>query len=102
VKNCFFKEREKAFLEYEAKYLGTKEDIEGKIRQDTLNQIEQMQRGVGQHKQQVTLTHFPSSSAAQLQSFQVIVRLLQLVCDIQPELHHNLQLQHRLKAAGKV
>uniref|UniRef100_A0A914VGQ1 V-type proton ATPase subunit G n=1 Tax=Plectus sambesii TaxID=2011161 RepID=A0A914VGQ1_9BILA len=74
-------DREKGFLEYEAKYLGTKEDIEGKIRQDTLNSIEQMQRSVAQQKQQV------------------IVRLLQLVCDIKPELHHNLQLQQKLKAA---
>jgi hypothetical protein len=39
-----------------------------------------MQRSVGQNKQQV------------------IVRLLQQVCDIHPELHHNLLLQKKLNA----
>uniref|UniRef100_A0A1I7ZCQ3 V-type proton ATPase subunit G n=1 Tax=Steinernema glaseri TaxID=37863 RepID=A0A1I7ZCQ3_9BILA len=72
-------EREHQFKEYEQKYLGTKGDIEAKIREDTNEQLEAMQRSVAQNKQAV------------------IVRLLQLVCDIRPELHHNLQLQKKLQ-----
>ncbi|ETN84580.1 V-type ATPase, G subunit [Necator americanus] len=71
-------ERERKFKQYEQTYLGTKEDIESKIRRDTENEIEAMKKNVAAHKQQV------------------IVRLLQLVCDIRPELHHNLILQKKL------
>ncbi|CAJ0594265.1 unnamed protein product [Cylicocyclus nassatus] len=71
-------EREQKFKQYEQTYLGTKEDIESKIRRDTENEIEAMKKNVLAHKQQV------------------IVRLLQLVCDIKPELHHNLILQKKL------
>ena len=71
-------ERERAFKEYEAKHLGTKEDIEKQIRNETNAQLEEMKRSVQANKQQV------------------IVRLLQLVCDIKPELHHNLILQKKL------
>ncbi|KAK6034229.1 V-type ATPase, G subunit [Cooperia oncophora] len=71
-------ERELEFKKYEQTYLGTKEDTESKIRRDTENEIEAMKRNVAANKQQV------------------IVRLLQLVCDIKPELHHNLILQKKL------
>ncbi|PIO76818.1 V-type ATPase, G subunit [Teladorsagia circumcincta] len=71
-------EREREFKQYEQTYLGTKEDTESKIRRDTENEIEAMKRNVAANKQQV------------------IVRLLQLVCDIRPELHHNLILQKKL------
>jgi|UniRef100_A0AC35G332 V-type H+-transporting ATPase subunit G len=71
-------ERERQFKEYEQQYLGTKEDIEASIRKETENSLNEMQRNVASNKQQV------------------IIRLLQLVCDIRPELHHNLQLQKKL------
>jgi V-type H+-transporting ATPase subunit G len=73
-------ERERQFKEYEQQYLGTKEDIEASIRRETENSLNEMQRNVAANKQQV------------------IIRLLQLVCDIKPELHHNLQLQKKLNA----
>ncbi|KAE9548274.1 hypothetical protein FO519_008509, partial [Halicephalobus sp. NKZ332] len=72
-------ERERGFKEYEQQYLGTKEDIESQIRRETDNTLAEMQRSVGANKQQV------------------IIRLLQLVCDIRPELHHNLILQKDLE-----
>ncbi|KAI6219101.1 V-type proton ATPase subunit G [Aphelenchoides besseyi] len=71
-------DRERQFKEYEQQYLGTKEDIESGIIRETEAELQSMQRNVAQNKQQV------------------IVRLLQLVCDIRPELHHNLQLQKKL------
>ncbi|KAI6198781.1 V-type proton ATPase subunit G [Aphelenchoides besseyi] len=74
-----FEDRERQFKEYEQQYLGTKEDIESGIIRETEAELQSMQRNVAQNKQQV------------------IVRLLQLVCDIRPELHHNLQLQKKLE-----
>ncbi|CAD6184672.1 unnamed protein product [Caenorhabditis auriculariae] len=71
-------QREQEFKSFEQQYLGTKEDIEAKIRKDTEDQISAMKQSVSANKQQV------------------IVRLLQLVCDIKPELHHNLILQKKL------
>jgi len=72
-------EREHQFKEYEQQYLGTKEDIEAGIVRETEAELESMKKNVSANKQQV------------------IVRLLQLVCDIRPELHHNLQLQKKLE-----
>uniref|UniRef100_A0A8R1I7R1 V-type proton ATPase subunit G n=2 Tax=Caenorhabditis japonica TaxID=281687 RepID=A0A8R1I7R1_CAEJA len=71
-------QREQEFKAFEQQYLGTKEDIESKIRRDTEDQISGMKNSVASNKQAV------------------IVRLLQLVCDIKPELHHNLSLQKKL------
>ncbi|MFH4979425.1 hypothetical protein AB6A40_006134 [Gnathostoma spinigerum] len=71
-------ERERQFKAYEQKYLGTKGDIEAAIQKDTDETIKKMNETVAKNKQQV------------------IIRLLQLVCDIRPELHHNLQLQKKL------
>ncbi|GMT29279.1 hypothetical protein PFISCL1PPCAC_20576, partial [Pristionchus fissidentatus] len=71
-------ERETVFKAYEDKHLGTKADIDNQIRKETEAQLEEMKRNVAGNKQQV------------------IVRLLQLVCDIKPELHHNLILQKKL------
>ena len=75
-------ERERQFKEYEQQYLGTKEDIETSIRRETESTLQQMEHSVKANSQQV------------------IVRLLQLVCDIRPELHHNLQLQKKIQAQG--
>ncbi|KAI1718043.1 vacuolar (H+)-ATPase G subunit domain-containing protein [Ditylenchus destructor] len=77
-------EREKHFKDYEQQYLGTKEDIELGIRKETEGTLKKMEESVAHHKQEV------------------IVRLLQLVCDIRPELHHNLQLQTKLQKEGKL
>uniref|UniRef100_A0A915DXT4 V-type proton ATPase subunit G n=1 Tax=Ditylenchus dipsaci TaxID=166011 RepID=A0A915DXT4_9BILA len=77
-------EREKHFKDYEQQYLGTKEDIEQGIKKETETSLMHMQQNVAAHKQEV------------------IVRLLQLVCDIRPELHHNLTLQTRLQKEGKL
>ncbi|CAI4229967.1 unnamed protein product [Auanema sp. JU1783] len=71
-------ERDQQFKEYERTYLGTKEDIEAKIRKENEDDMNNMKTTVAANKQQV------------------IVRLLQLVCDIDPELHHNLKLQMKL------
>uniref|UniRef100_A0A7E4V7A3 V-type proton ATPase subunit G n=1 Tax=Panagrellus redivivus TaxID=6233 RepID=A0A7E4V7A3_PANRE len=76
-------ERERQFKEYEQQYLGTKEDIETSIRRETENTLTEMERTVSANKQQV------------------IVRLLQLVCDIHPELHHNLQLKKQIDEGEK-
>ena len=71
-------EREKRFREFEENYLGTRDDIAAQIKRETEEALADMGKGVAANKQQV------------------IVRLLQLVCDIRPELHHNLQLQIKL------
>lgn len=75
-------EREKRFREFEENYLGTRDDIAAQIKRETEETLEGMNRSVTTNKQQV------------------IVRLLQLVCDIRPELHHNLKLQLALLAKG--
>ncbi|PIC55223.1 hypothetical protein B9Z55_000585 [Caenorhabditis nigoni] len=62
---------------FKQQYLGNKEDIESKIRRDTEDQTNGIKQPVVSNKQAV------------------IVRLLQLVCDIKPELHHNLTLQKK-------
>lgn len=71
-------QREQEFKAFEEQYLGTKKDIESKIRQDTEDQISEMEERVSSNKQDV------------------IVHLLHLVCDIEPVLHHNLTLQKEL------
>ncbi|PIC55224.1 hypothetical protein B9Z55_000585 [Caenorhabditis nigoni] len=65
------------FEGFKQQYLGNKEDIESKIRRDTEDQTNGIKQPVVSNKQAV------------------IVRLLQLVCDIKPELHHNLTLQKK-------
>lgn len=46
-------ERERQFKEFEQKHLGSKEDIELKIKQDTENTIREMEKRVNENKQQV-------------------------------------------------
>uniref|UniRef100_A0A0N4ZXB2 V-type proton ATPase subunit G n=1 Tax=Parastrongyloides trichosuri TaxID=131310 RepID=A0A0N4ZXB2_PARTI len=69
------KEQEAKFKEFEREYLGSKESVEEQIKTNTQTTLRNLESSVAQHKQQV------------------IVRLLQLVCDIHPELHRNLLLQ---------
>ncbi|XP_071448010.1 V-type proton ATPase subunit G [Hetaerina americana] len=64
-------ERERQFREFEAKHMGSREDVAARIEADTKVKIEEMNKAVVMHKEVV------------------IQRLLQLVYDIKPELHKN-------------
>lgn len=66
-------EREKQFREFEAKHMGSKEDVAARIDADTRVKIEEMNNQVAAHKNQVML------------------KILDLVYDIKPELHKNYQ-----------
>lgn len=66
-------EREKQFREFEAKHMGSKEDVAARIDADTRVKIEEMNNQVSAHKNQVML------------------KILDLVYDIKPELHKNYQ-----------
>ncbi|XP_069946415.1 V-type proton ATPase subunit G [Cherax quadricarinatus] len=67
----FKQERERQFKEYEAKHLGSQDDIALKIKNDTHEKISAMNKQVAANKDKV------------------IERILQLVRDIRPELHIN-------------
>ncbi|KAK3858655.1 hypothetical protein Pcinc_035161 [Petrolisthes cinctipes] len=67
----FRQERERQFKDYEAKYLGSQDDVALKIKQDTHIKITAMNKQVATRKDEV------------------IERILQLVSDIRPELHVN-------------
>uniref|UniRef100_A0A0K0EYT1 V-type proton ATPase subunit G n=1 Tax=Strongyloides venezuelensis TaxID=75913 RepID=A0A0K0EYT1_STRVS len=69
------KEQEMKFKEFECEFLGSKESTEEEIKLNTQTTLKNLQASVEEHKEQV------------------IIRLLQLVCDIQPQLHRNLLLQ---------
>jgi len=64
-------ERERGFKEFEAKHMGSKEDIAAKIDGEATRKIGDMKQQVAQNKEKV------------------IARLLELICDIKPELHKN-------------
>lgn len=66
-------ERERAFKENEAKHIGSKDDIAAKIEADTKVKIEAMNRSVATNKDGV------------------IDSLIQLVCEIKPEVHQNFR-----------
>jgi len=70
-------ERESQFKGYEQKHLGSKEDIAARIDQETRTHLEQMQRNVATNKDKV------------------IGQVLQIVCDVQPEVHRNLLLREK-------
>lgn len=67
-------EREKQFKEFEAKHMGSKEDVAARIEADAKVKIEEMGKSVIKNK------------AA------VISEILNLVYDIKPELHKNFQV----------
>ncbi|CEF64698.1 V-type proton ATPase subunit G [Strongyloides ratti] len=73
--NKIKEEQEIKFKEFESEYLGSKESIEEKIKLDTTTTLKNLEDSVNKNKEHV------------------INRLLQLVCDIQPQLHRNLLLQ---------
>ncbi|CAH0552223.1 unnamed protein product [Brassicogethes aeneus] len=68
------KERERLFKEYEAKYMGKREDTAAKIDRETEKQIEQLSGNVLQNKDQL------------------IQDLIELVCEVNPEVHPNFHI----------
>jgi len=64
-------EREKQFKEFEAKHMGSREDVAARIEQDTNKKIIDMNRAVELNKESV------------------IKQILELVYDIRPEVHAN-------------
>ncbi|KAF2905321.1 hypothetical protein ILUMI_00848 [Ignelater luminosus] len=65
------KERERQFREFEAKHMGSREDVAAKIEQDTKLRIDDMNRAVLKQKDAV------------------MQQILELVYDIKPEIHKN-------------
>ena len=65
------KERERQFREFEAKHMGSREDVAAKIDQDTKIRIDDMNKTI--------LTQRDS----------VMQNILELVYDIKPEIHKN-------------
>ncbi|XP_069676044.1 V-type proton ATPase subunit G [Periplaneta americana] len=66
-------ERERQFKEFEAKHMGSREDVAARIEADTKIKIDEMNRAITTHKEAV------------------IAQILDLVYDIKPELHKNYQ-----------
>uniref|UniRef100_A0A1B6JVS1 V-type proton ATPase subunit G n=1 Tax=Homalodisca liturata TaxID=320908 RepID=A0A1B6JVS1_9HEMI len=66
-------EREKQFKEFEAKHMGSREDVAARIEADTKVKIEEMNKAVTLHKEAV------------------IQQILEMVYDIKPELHQNFR-----------
>lgn len=73
----FKKERENTFREYEAKHMGSRDDVASKIDQDLSVKLEAMKKSVSANKDKV-----------------INDLLVQVVGDIKPELHRNLRLGH--------
>ncbi|KAH7953372.1 hypothetical protein HPB49_007496 [Dermacentor silvarum] len=69
--NKFKAEKERQFKEYEARHMGSKEDIATKIEAETRQKMNEMNQLVAQHKKAV------------------IEKLLSLVYDIDPQVHRN-------------
>ncbi|KAB0804227.1 hypothetical protein PPYR_01197 [Photinus pyralis] len=65
------KERERQFREFEAKHMGSREDVAAKIDQDTKLRIEDMNKAILSQKDLV------------------MHKVLELVYDIKPEIHKN-------------
>ncbi|KAF5301211.1 hypothetical protein FQA39_LY10797 [Lamprigera yunnana] len=65
------KERERQFREFEAKHMGSREDVAAKIEQDTKLRIVDMNKAIITQKESVMMT------------------ILDLVYDIKPEIHKN-------------
>lgn len=73
------KQRELQFQEQQAKYAGSKDDFAQKMKADTDKKLAQISIRVDKQKGEV------------------IDSLLELVYDIQPELHKNVHIQKKLK-----
>ena len=68
-------ERENQFREFEAKHMGSREDVAARIDEDTRVKIEEMNKQVYAHQGQV------------------MAKILELVYDIKPELHKNYRIE---------
>ncbi|KAK1126240.1 V-type proton ATPase subunit G [Melipona quadrifasciata] len=68
-------ERERQFREFEAKHMGSKEDVAARIEVDTKLKTEEMTQTISMHKDSVVRT------------------ILDLVYDIKPELHKNYRIE---------
>ncbi|XP_043249181.1 V-type proton ATPase subunit G [Colletes gigas] len=68
-------ERERQFREFEAKHMGSKEDVAARIEADTKVKIEEMNQAVSLEKNTVML------------------EILELVYNIKPELHKNYRVE---------
>lgn len=71
----FKKEREAQFLEYEKKHMGSREEEQGKIDQETRSKLDAMNKKV---------------SAAKDKVIEDLLRMV--ICNVQPQLHRNLRL----------
>ncbi|XP_055627060.1 V-type proton ATPase subunit G-like [Toxorhynchites rutilus septentrionalis] len=67
-------ERERQFKEFEAKHMGSREGVAAKIDADTAIKIEEMSRSISSNKRAL------------------INEILNLVYDIKPQLHKNVQI----------
>ncbi|KAK2581270.1 hypothetical protein KPH14_008060 [Odynerus spinipes] len=67
-------ERERQFREFEAKHMGSKEDVAARIEADTRVKIEEMIKAVSVHKEAV------------------MREILELVYDIKPKVHQNYRV----------
>lgn len=68
------KDRERQFREFEAKHMGSREDVAAKIEQDTKIRIDEMNKAVLSQKEPV------------------IHEILKLVYSIKPEVHKNYRV----------
>ncbi|XP_041371221.1 V-type proton ATPase subunit G-like [Gigantopelta aegis] len=72
--NAYRTEREKQYKDYEARVLGSRGDMEHKIEEGTRINISELNENVRRNKETA------------------LKRLLEIVYDIKPKLHQNLQL----------
>uniref|UniRef100_A0AC35EWH8 V-type proton ATPase subunit G n=1 Tax=Panagrolaimus sp. PS1159 TaxID=55785 RepID=A0AC35EWH8_9BILA len=73
-------ELEGKFAQFERENHGNRDETQKIIDAEIEKELQEMEKHVAENRDAV------------------INRILNLVCDIQPELHHNLQLQQKLSA----
>ncbi|CAL8076532.1 unnamed protein product [Orchesella dallaii] len=66
-------QRENAFKDFESTFMGSRSDGEARVEQQTIQNLEAMKVQVEENKEEV------------------ISRVLEVVCDIKPELHRNFR-----------
>uniref|UniRef100_A0AC34RNI5 V-type proton ATPase subunit G n=1 Tax=Panagrolaimus sp. JU765 TaxID=591449 RepID=A0AC34RNI5_9BILA len=76
--NKFRGELEAKFVKFEREYAGNRDEIAKIVEKETKDELEKMEKSVKENREAV------------------IERLMELVCDIRPELHHNLLLQKKI------
>lgn len=85
------KEQEAAFASYEAGHLGNKADIQARIQADTEATMKTMGASVEDNKEAVGSSRWPFTGRRGEEWAQVLAELLQLVSDINVEVHQNLK-----------